>query len=55
MKMKKISIISGTIALVAFIVNMASYRERDNTMLGGSAMCVFGSAMALIGDILYTD
>lgn len=53
--MKKVSIISGAVALVAFIVNMVSYRGRDKTMLGGSAMGVFGSALALIGDILYTD
>ena len=53
--MKKVSVISGAVALVAFIVNMVSYKGRSKSMLGASAMCVFGSAMGLIGDILYSD
>lgn len=53
--MKKISIVSGAVALVASIVNMISYRGRDIVMMAGSGMCVFGLVMALIGDILYSD
>ena len=53
--MKKISVISGAVALAASIVNMISYHGRDKVMMAGSGMCVFGLVMALIGDILYYD
>lgn len=55
MNTKKVSVVSGAVALIAFVINMLSYRERDRSMMGASGMCVFGSVMGLIGDILYTD